>query len=295
MLEEIFCPVDDFCRVFVPKWRCLQLEDGKKHRERGAALSVSEMVAILILFHSSNYRTFKHFYLYHICCGSLKSAFPKAPSYARFVAWIPRVFPILCAFFQSLKKRNSEGLHFIDSTPIAVCGNKRTDSHRVFRGLAAVGKTTMGWFYGFKLHLICDAEGNLCDCLITPGNVDDRKHVEKMSKNVKGKMFGDKGYISRKLVESLLQRGLHLITSLRSNMKQHLILLKDKILLRKRSLIETLFGQMKNVFQLQHTRHRSPTNGCANIVAALIAFCFHPNKPKMRLKPDEINILGQEP
>ena len=229
MLEELFCLVDDFCRAFVPKWRRLQLEDGKKHRNRNASLSVSEMVTILILFHSSNHRTFKHFYLYAVCFGSLKTAFPTAPSYSQFVSWIPRVFPVLCAFLQSLKKGNSTGIHFIDATAIAVCSTKRIKSHSVFRGLAAIGKTTMGWFYGFKLHLICDDLGNLCDCLITPGNIDDRQTVEKISKNVKG-------YISQKLTETLLQRGLHLITSLRSNMKNRLILLQDMILLRKRSL-----------------------------------------------------------
>ncbi len=153
----------------------------------------------------------------------------------------------------------------------------------------------MGWFYGFKLHLICNAQGELCDCCITPGNVDDRQPVEKISKNVKGKMFGDKGYISKELTESLLQRGLQLVTSLRSNMKNRFLLLKDKILLRKRSLIETLFGQTKEVLQIQHTRHRNPINGFANIIAALIAFCFHPNKPKIRLKPDESWILEQNP
>lgn len=295
MLEEVFCSVDDFCRVFVPKWRRLQLGDGKKHRNRKACLSISEMVTILILFHSSGYRTFKHFYLWQVCHGSLKSAFPKAPSYSRFVAWIPRVFPFLCAFLQSIKKQDSTGIHFIDSTSIAVCRNKRTGSHRVFRGLAAIGKTTMGWFYGFKLHLICDDNGNLCDCLITPGNVDDRKNVDKISKNIKGKLFGDKGYISQKLAASLLQRGLKLITGLRANMKNRFLLLKDKILLRKRSLIETLFGQLKNVLQMQHTRHRNPLNGFGNIVAALIAFYFHPNKPKIHFKPHESRILGQNP
>jgi len=153
----------------------------------------------------------------------------------------------------------------------------------------------MGWFHGFKLHLICNSEGELCDYLITPGNVDDRKPVEKMSKNIRGKMVGDKGYISQKLTESLLQRGLHLITGLRSNMKNRLILLKDYILLRKRSIIETVFGQMKNVLQIKHTRHRSIVNGFTNILAALTAFCFYPNKPKIRLNKDNTRLLKQNP
>ncbi|MEM7495872.1 MAG: transposase [Myxococcota bacterium] len=93
----------------------------------------------------------------------------------------------------------------------------------------------------------------------------------------------------------MLQRGLHLITHLRSNRKNRLMLLRDKIPLRKRSLIETVFGQMKNVLQIQHTRHRSPCNGCANIIAALAAFCLSPNKPKIRLKPDENWIIDQNP
>ena len=111
-----------------------------------------------------------------------------------------------------------------------------------------------------------------------------------ISENIKGKIFGDKGYISQKLAESLLQRGVRFITNLRANMKNRLLLLQDKILLRKRSLIETVFGQMKNVLQIQHTRHRSPLNGFANLVAALVAFCFYPNKPKIKFNADHSSL-----
>lgn len=153
----------------------------------------------------------------------------------------------------------------------------------------------MGWFYGFKLHMICDSKGELCNTLLTTGNTDDRKYVEKMSREIKGKMVADKGYISAKLAETLRKQGLRLITNLRSNMKQKCIPIKDKILLRKRSIIETVFGQMKCALQIQHTRHRSPCNGFANIMAALSAFCLSSNKPKIRFKPDEIKLMEQEP
>lgn len=168
-------------------------------------LSESEFITIYLLFQSSGYRNFKHYYICEVLQGALRKAFPYAISYTRFVARIPRIFVPLCAFLQSIRAE-FDGIGFIDSTSIAVCNNKRISSHTVFRDFAQLGKTTKGWFYGFKLHLVCNSQGELCACRITPGNCDDRKPVEQMTMNMFGKLFGDKGYIDQSLNQTLIER-----------------------------------------------------------------------------------------
>jgi hypothetical protein len=196
----------------------------------------------------------------------------------------------LCAYLQSLKA-DSQGIAFIDSTSIAVCHPKRISQHKVFAGFAGLGKTTKGFFFGFKLHLICNHLGHLIDCRITPGNIDDRKPVPEMTKLLLGKLFGDKGYLSQALFDELFARGLQLITGIRSNMKNKLVPLFDKLMLKKRALIESINNQLKNVFQLEHSRHRSPWNGFINLLAALIAYAHYPNKPALNLTPHEQLLL----
>lgn len=147
---------------------------------------------------------------------------------------------------------------FIDSTKISVCHNRRINRHRVLRGLAQRGKTSIDWFFGFKVHLIINECGELLAFHITPGNVDDRKPVPRMVKGLTGKLFGDRGYLSQTLFEQLFAQGLELFTTCRSNMKPRLLKLYDKLLLRKRALSETVNDQLKNQAYLEHTRHRSP-------------------------------------
>ena len=289
MLEEIFCRVDDFCKELTLTAPEYLLKSDKKTRKR--CLCTSEIITSIILFQQSKYKVFKHFYLDEISQGSLRSAFPYAPSYSRFVSLKPQVAPTLFAFLSSHKK-TSQGVHFMDSTAISVCKNKRISSHKVFRGLAEIGKTTMGWFYGYKLHCICDALGNLCNFFITSGNIDDRNPVEKITKNITGIIYADKGYISKNLFQTLMANGLKLVTGVRSNMKNRLMLMQDKILLRKRSIIETLFGQLKETLHLQHTRHRSPVNGFVNICACLVAYIFQEKKAKIRFSPQDIELLS---
>ncbi len=182
------------------------------------------------------------------------------------------------------------GIAFVDSTAIAVCHNRRIRRHKVFKGLAARGKSTMGWFYGFKLHLIVNEQGELLAVHLTPGNVDDRKPLSEMTKELFGKLFGDKGYLSQALFEKLFERGLELITSLRKNMKGQLMRLADRLLLRKRFIIETITDQLKNISQIEHTRHRSPTNFAVNLIAGLIAYTHQPKKPSISL-PEELAQL----
>ncbi|STX81507.1 membrane-associated, metal-dependent hydrolase [Legionella busanensis] len=285
-LEEIFCLVDDFCQAFIPLWEKMLLADGKRQRKRSGNLSESEFLTIYLLFQTSGYRDFKHYYHREVLQGHLRKAFPKALSYTRFIARLPRMFVPLCAFLQSLCVP-FDGLGFIDLTSFAVCHNKRTSSHAIFRDFAKLGKTTKGWFYGFKLHLISNSQGQLCACKLTPGNCDDRKPVEQMTRDMIGKLFADKGYIDQKPNQTLLDRGLQLITGIRKRMKNKLMPLMDKILLRKRGLIESTNNLLKNVFHLEHTRHRNPINGFANMIASCIAYALHPNKPALKLNDNE--------
>lgn len=291
-LLELFCSVDDFVKVFYPEYKKHLLSNGYKQRLREHRLSMSEVMTILIYFHYSHYRDFKTYYLTYVC-GNLTQEFPNLLSYKRFVALIRQTLAPLCAYLQSLKK-TSDGIAFVDSTTITVCHPKRISSHKVFAGIAAIGKSTKGWFYGFKLHLICNHRGELISCRITPGNIDDRVPLPEMVKNIFGKLFGDKGYISQTLFDRLFAQGLQLITGIRRKMKNKLMLMFDKIMLRKRALIESINNQLKFVFQIEHHRHRSPINGFVNILCALVAYIHYPNKPTLNLtKKEELLLLGE--
>ena len=239
-VSEIFCIADDFCQEFDHQIENLSLPlDGKKHRRRKGQMSDSEIMTILICFHFNTYRNFKHYYLCYVK-GYLKEYFPNA-----------------------------------------VCHNKRIKRNKVFKGYAAMGKSTMGWFYGFKLHLICNERGELINFMLTKGNVDDRSEAvfNRLTDNVLGKIYADKGYISETLFTRLYSNGIHLVTGLRSNMKNKLMSVYDKIMLRKRSVIETVNDELKNVAQAVHSRHRSVFNFAMNMLAALAAYCFFDKKP----------------
>jgi hypothetical protein len=176
------------------------------------------------------------------------------------------------------------GLSFIDSTALAVCKNPRISSHRVFAGIAQRGKTTTGWFFGVKLHLVINDRGELLAFCVTPGNRDDRQSVPRLVKRLFGKLIADKGYLSQPLFEQLFcDQGLQLITRLRKNMANALMPLMDKYLLRKRAIIESVHDQLKNVSQIEHSRHRSPTNFLVNLVGGLTAYCLQPKKPSLGL------------
>jgi hypothetical protein len=279
-LTELFCDVDDFCQRFEAQWQREQLGNSKQ-RFRAGQLCLSEIMTILIHFHQSHYRNFKSYYTAHVQ-PHLGAEFPRLVSYERFVQLIPSILVPLCAYLQHCYGRCS-GIGFIDSTALAVCDNRRIHQHRVFADSATRGKTTMGWFFGFKLHLVVNDRGELLTCRLTPGNVDDRVPVPKLTEQVWGKLFGDKGYLSQPLAAQLRQRDLHLVTKLKSNMKNRLLPLMDKLLLRKRSIIESITDQLKNISQIEHTRHRSLTNFMVNLLCGLIAYSHQPKKPSLHL------------
>ena len=277
---ELLCDVDDFWLRFAPQWKVSRLATGKQ-RERPGQLCPSEVMTILIHFHQSHDRTFKAYSTEHVQ-AHLTSEFPHLVSYTRFVALIPGIMVPMLAYLQS-RYGVCTGISFIDATSLAVCHPKRISGHRVFAADAKRGKTRMGWFYGFKLHLAVNDRGELLACCLTPGNVDDRKPVPRMVNRLRGKLFGDRGSISTSLTELLFEQGLHLITRLRKNRKNKLMHLSDKLLLRKRAIIESIIDQLKNISQIEHARHRSPTNFVVHLIAGLIAYTHQDKKPGLHL------------
>lgn len=286
---ELFCDIDDFCKVFIPSWIKSMLPAERQRRNRKFTMSPAEVMTLLILFHQSAYRNFKQFYTHYVPVV-LSREFPKRVSYNRFIELAQSVLVPLCAYL-STRRVTSKGIAFVDSTPLRVCHNKRIPRHKGFRGTAQRGKTSMGWFYGFKLHLIIDDEGHLVAFFVSPGNLDDRKGLKEMVKYIKGKLFGDKGYISKALREELWESGIQLITNVRRNMKKVTIEEIDRILLRKRSLIETVNDQLKNISQIEHSRHRSITGFMVNLVCALISYTWRPKKPSLNIREANVKDL----
>ena len=220
----------------------------------------------------------------------MKSYFPQALSYNRFVEIQSNVLMPLSLFILS-RAGDKTGCYFIDSTTLPVCHDKRVRRHKVFKGLAAQSHSTMGWFYGFKLHLIINQQGELMSFCVTKGNVDDRKVVEKLSKDLTGIIAGDKGYLGKKLKADLAEKNLNLVTKVRRNMKQQTLSAFEKFFLSKRGLVETVIGQLKSICHMQHTRHRSPTNFFVNLVGALAAYALKPNKPKINLSKNCVDFV----
>jgi hypothetical protein len=256
-ITALYCCLDDFCRVF-EAWEAHQLIPSPMTRQRSGKLSRAEMLFIVVLFHLSPYKNFKVFYLYGIG-HQYRSCFGDLPHYDRIVSLMPRLFVPLMVLLHSLSGEQT-GLYFADSTKLAVCHNRRINRHKVFNSLAARGKTSMGWFYGLKLHFVINHKGQIMALRITPGNTADSSVLDEITQHLVGKIYADKGYIGRALFRNLWQRGLHLITGIRRNMRNYLMPLADKLLLRKRFVIETVLDTLKSEMGLEHSRHRSVRN-----------------------------------
>jgi hypothetical protein len=294
MLLTLFYEIDNFCKAFVRFWQRFLLKQGLAKRIKPGSLCLSEIMTILVNFHTSGFRTFKDYYIKHVC-QNLRQEFPGLVSYNRFVELMPGVLVPLMTYLKRCRFGKVTGIAFIDSTTLKVCHNRRIHQHKTFRAIAQRGKTSMGWFYGFKLHLIVNEKGELLSTMLTRGNVDDRNRslMQKLTKNIIGKLFGDKGYLSNPLFKFLLKHGLQLITKLKKNMTNKLMPLIDKLLLRKRALIESINDELKNMCQIEHTRHRSPTNFLVNLFSGLIAYTFFPKKPSIRgFDASSLSFLG---
>ncbi len=292
-VTEIFCFIDDFCKEINQIIDKRAVSDGStiKRRNRKCKMSQSEVITIMLLFHLKGYRCLKHFYLNYVC-QHLKDDFPQTVSYTRFVELQQKAIVPMVLFLQMRCLGKCSGISFLDSTLIKVCHSKREKQNKVFKGIAEKGKGSMGWFFGFKLHIIINERGEIIDFLITKGNVDDRQPLKDKAfhNKVFGKIFADRGYIGKDLFEKLFVDGIHLVTKIKKNMKNTLMNIYDKLLLRKRAVIESVNDILKNQCQIEHTRHRSFANFITNLVSGLIAYSFYPTKPNINI--DNLQRIG---
>jgi hypothetical protein len=286
-ITEIFFIIDEFSKVFdaTTEKSSLISDSAIKTRNRKSKLSQSEVMTIMVLFHYKQYRNLKHFYLYYVKVH-MKNEFPESVSYNRFVELEQKAILPMAIFLKTCCLGRCTGVSFIDSTPLRACHIKREKQHKTFKNTATKGQCSLGWFFGFKLHLIVNDKGEILDFMLTQANVDDREPLRNQDfhKRIFGKIYGDKGYIGKDLFEQLFVDGVHLVTKIRKNMKNSLMLLQDRIMLRKRALIETVNDELKNQCQIEHTRHRSFENFTSNLLSGLIAYSFFDKKPSLKLE-----------
>jgi hypothetical protein len=284
-ITALSCCLDDFCKVF-GDWEAHRLIPSQTTRQRTGKLSRAEMLFIMVLFHLSPFKHFKAFYRYGVG-QQYRTCFGAIPHYDRFISLMPRLFAPLMVLLHSLGGEQT-GIYFADPTKLAVCHNRRIHRHKVFDGLAARGKTSMGWFYGLKLHFVINHNGQIMALKITPGNTADSTVPDEITRHLRGKFYADKGYISHELFKTLWQRGLHLITTIRRNMKNYLMPMTDKLMLRKRFIIETVLDTLKSEMGLEHSRHRSVINAMIHVLSCLVAYAFRPGKPAISLTGKQI-------
>jgi hypothetical protein len=284
MLVEIFYHIDEFCKVFEATIKLEEKNEIKKRKPRCDLMSLSEIMTICIYYNYSGYKNFKEYYT-RLIQQSMRHEFSKVVSYNRFVELKSNANVALFIFLKIYcGSQEYVGICYIDSCAVKVCNNKRISSHKVFKELAQRGQTSMGWFYGFKVHLIIDSMGQIINFYVTAGNVADNNHnlLEKLTQNIVGKIFGDKGYLlNPSFYQKLYNRGAIFITKVRKNMQNRVLDFIDKILLKKRGIIESSIGILKNFFNLEHSRHRSPKNFISHTLSTLVAYCFKPSKPSI--------------
>lgn len=275
-LTHIFCEIDDFCKELLDYQQKRLLPSPSKKRGPASSLCESEIMVILIFFQSSGFRNFKTFYTCFLCSYWTKE-FPNLPSYNRFIEMMHKVAFHLILFSQ-IHSGKKTGIYYIDSTCLPVCHIKRSKRHKTFKEIAAYGRTSVAWFFGFKLHLIINDQGELIAFKITSGNAHDATSAESILKPLQGLAFGDKGYISKKLFNQLLEQGLKLITRTRKNMKPIQYTNLEKQLLNQRGIIETVINHFKHHYHVWHTRHRSLVNAMTHLLAAIAAYVIEPLK-----------------
>jgi len=286
-LIEIFISIDDFMLLLIKNKLIGSLLDDHK------GLNYSEIMTILIGYHLSGYKCFKYYYIDCIR-KKLRTYFPKAPGYERFIQIQYDVLVPLSLFLQLVCYKQATRANYIDSTPLAICHNKRIPQNKVFKGKAKKGHSSMGMFYGFKLHVAVNQNGELIYCAFTTGNIADNNQniLYTFAEILKGKCFGDKGYLT-KLKEDLKNTGFQLITKQRANMKKQNLSKEDAYYLRHRGIIESVFDTLKCFCEIEHTRYRNPKTMLSNVLTGLIAYSFCDNKPKIMPFVNRISLANE--
>lgn len=290
LIVYIFCEIDDFCKFLVTT-DLKKLIQPRMQRIRKRRLTLSEILSIQVFFHYSGAKNFKDFYT-KTHTDFLKSNFPQLVSYTRFLE-LKNEATFFMALFAKYKNQNkSTGVSYIDSTALKVSHVKRSGSHKTFKNFAKKGMTSMGWFYGFKLHVVINHKGEILDFEITAGNVSDgnKDLIDRLTNNVKGVLVADKGYIGR--AKDLLKKGIKLLHKPRSNMKKVPIDPIEAALLKSRALIESVFGVLKNTFSLEHSRHRSILGGIIHIASTLAAYALKPSKPSIKRSDPIMSLIA---
>jgi Transposase DDE domain len=279
-ITALFCFVDDFIKSVSANADVPRIASYNRISRSGPKprLRLSEVVTIILFYHTSNYDCFKHYYQKKILVEHCRDF--NLVSYQQFVKLIPLAMPIILYIMCSLFKQCT-GTSFVDSTSIEVCKAYRINRHKTFSGLARRSKTTKGWFFGFKLHLLISPTGDLVKARFTPGNTDDRKALEKMTDGLFGKIFGDRGYIGKEFAARLYAQGLQVVTRIKKGMKNILMDLDDKTTLLRRSLIETVIGKIKLLGKFEHSRHRSVQNAFTHMMSCLINYQLQDDKPSI--------------
>jgi len=279
-IVEIFVDCDDFINDFSKE---VSFHMIGTNQQPISSLSASEIITICIIYHHSRLDCFKSFYTL-VVKNVLRSYFPHAPSYTHFIKLKKYyLFDLFAFLWHSRLSKPSNEANFVDSKKLQISHIKRAHQHRVMKGLAEKGKTSIGWFYGLKLHLIINEYGQPCSFLVTSGNKTDNNEevLKTLFRGLQGIFYGDKGYLT-KLKAWLKIQGVELITKVRKNMKKPKLTHKQKHYLKRRSLIETVFGLMTFQCDLDHSRHRSQYGFFSNIFSAIIAYTYLDSLPQMK-------------
>ena len=288
-ITELYVFIDDFVKSadkFLNN-NAISRDKINKTPTRQTTMQISEILTVEILYHKSPCKNFKYFYNSYL---QLYKDDLTLVTYERFVIIKKRITTYLMLLLNWLCAISDKtGLYFIDSTSLNVCHNKRINRNCVFKNLAKIGKNTKGWFFGFKLHIVINDKGEIQSACLTQGNVDDRKPVKNMVKSITGLLFRDKGYISASLFKDLYNKGLKCVTKTKKYMKNLPMDLTEKFLLKKRSIVETVFDYLKNKFEIEHSRHRSADNFLVHVLSTLVAYSLKNTKPKVKYYPDLVH------
>jgi len=276
ILYHIFDQVDNLIKAMNANLKRKLVGSLKPKGGRPPKLSLQAILTFGVFRFAVGNKDIKHYHRY------LLSHFPnelgEIPSYGNFNGLMNRTLPYVVFLLQWLmycNRSDESGLYFLDSSPLKVCENKRIFDHKVSDGLAKRGKTSMGWFFGFKLHAVCDSLGRLVSLLITPGNTDDRRFALKLLKDLKGLCIADAGYVSKNLMKTLYDQGLLLLTDVRNSMKR-LMSKTEHQLLKMRQRIEGVFACLKYRLKAEASFARSPLGYLSRILYACLAFVLTP-------------------